>query len=71
MGTKLLYAMYFYAIMYEVSLFGKPIEQIVVLIACEDGTAQTYIKEKKDFIVPLQNRLKVFINIMKTLTKIK
>ena len=48
-----------YAIMYE-ELFGKPIEQIVVLIACEDGTAQTFIKEKKDFVAPLKEQIEGF-----------
>ena len=45
--------------MYE-ELFGKPIEQIVVLIACEDGNAQTYIKEKKDFVAPLTKQIEGF-----------
>jgi len=37
-----------YAMMYE-ELFKTPIEQIVVLIASEDGTAQTFIKNKADY----------------------
>ena len=37
-----------YAIMYE-ELFGKPIEQVVVLIAGEDGSMPAFIKEKKDY----------------------
>jgi len=37
-----------YAIMYE-ELFKKNIEQIVVLLAAEDGTVSAYIKQKKDF----------------------
>ena len=59
-----------YAIMYE-ELFGKPIEQIVVLIACEDGTAQTYIKEKKDFIVPLTKQIEGFYKYYEDLNKDK
>ena len=48
-----------YAIMYE-ELFGKHIEQLVVLIACEDGNAQTYIKETKDFVEPLKQKIAGF-----------
>ena len=36
-----------YAQMYE-ELFGKEIEQIVILLASEDGSVQSFIKEKKD-----------------------
>ena len=38
-----------YAVMYE-EIFKKPIKQIVVLIAAEDGTVACFKKEKKDFI---------------------
>jgi hypothetical protein len=41
-----------YAVMYE-EIFKKPIKQIVVLIAAEDGTVACFKKEKKDFIEPL------------------
>ena len=37
-----------YAHMYE-ETFGKPIEQIVILIASEDGTTQAFIKNKADY----------------------
>jgi len=37
-----------YAIMYE-ELFGKPIEQIVVLLVAEDGAVQVWKKDPKDF----------------------
>ena len=37
-----------YAHMYE-ETFGKPIEQIVILIASEDGSVQTFIKNKADY----------------------
>ena len=59
-----------YAIMYE-ELFGKPIEQIVVLIACEDGTAQTFIKEKKDFVAPLKEQIQGFYKYYEDLNKDK
>ena len=48
-----------YAIMYE-ELFGKPIEQIVVLIASEDGTSQAFIKEKKDLVADLKETIQGF-----------
>ena len=48
-----------YAIMYE-ELFGTPIEQIVVLIASEDGTSQAFIKEKKDFVADLKATIQGF-----------
>jgi len=37
-----------YAIMYE-EIFGKPIEQIVILLAAEDGTVQSYTRDKKEY----------------------
>ena len=37
-----------YAHMYE-ETFGPPIEQIVILIASEDGTTQAFIKNKADY----------------------
>jgi len=37
-----------YAYMYE-ETFGTPIEQIVILIASEDGTTQAFIKNKADY----------------------
>jgi genome maintenance exonuclease 1 len=37
-----------YAMMYE-ELYKKTIEQIVVLMAAEDGTVSAYVKQKKDF----------------------
>ena len=35
--------------MYEEN-FGTPIEQIVILIAAEDGSVAAHVKEKKDYI---------------------
>ena len=37
-----------YAHMYE-ETFGTPIEQIVILIASEDGSVQTFVKNKADY----------------------
>ena len=48
-----------YAIMYE-ELFGKPIEQVVVLIAGEDGSMTAFIKEKKDYEEKLGQSIKDF-----------
>lgn len=48
-----------YAIMYE-ELYGKPIEQIVILIASEDGAMQTFIKQKKDYVDTLKESIKEF-----------
>ena len=48
-----------YAIMYE-ELFGKHIEQIVVLIASEDGTSQAFVKQTKDFVAPLKETIQGF-----------
>jgi len=48
-----------YAIMYE-ELFGTPIDQIVILIASEDGSTQAFVKDKKDYIEPLKEEIKHF-----------
>ena len=45
--------------MYE-ELFGKSIEQIVVLLAAEDGTVASYIKEKKDYMAGLEKSIQDF-----------
>jgi len=37
-----------YSMMYE-EIFGEKIEQIVVIIACEDGVAQTFIKKTEEY----------------------
>jgi CRISPR/Cas system-associated protein Cas7 (RAMP superfamily) len=34
--------------MYE-ETFGEKIEQIVIILACEDGVAQTFIKKTADY----------------------
>jgi len=48
-----------YALMYE-ETFGKPIDQIVILIAGEDGTMVPYVKEKKDYIPKLEKTIEEF-----------
>ena len=37
-----------YSMMYE-ETFGEKIEQIVIILACEDGVAQTFIKKTADY----------------------
>lgn len=48
-----------YAIMYE-ELFGTPIEQIVIIIASEDGTSQSFVKNKADYIEKLGKTIQEF-----------
>ena len=48
-----------YAQMYE-ETFGKSIEQIVILLASEDGSVQNFIKEKKDYLQPLMKSVDEF-----------
>ena len=48
-----------YAQMYE-ETFGKSIEQIVILLASEDGSVQNFIKEKKDYMSPLMESVDEF-----------
>ena len=48
-----------YAQMYE-ETFGKNIDQIVILLASEDGSVQNFVKEKKDFMSPLMKSIDEF-----------
>jgi ATP-dependent exoDNAse (exonuclease V) beta subunit len=48
-----------YAIMYE-EMFGTPVDQIVILMASEDGSAKAFVKEKKDYIEDLKTEIKYF-----------
>ena len=48
-----------YAQMYE-ETFGKNIDQIVILLASEDGSVQNFIKEKKDYMTPLMKSIDEF-----------
>lgn len=48
-----------YAEMYE-DVFGTSIDQIVVLIAAEDGSMRSYIKEKKDYVEKLKKSIEDF-----------
>ena len=59
-----------YAQMYE-ELFGKEIEQIVILLASEDGSVQSFIKEKKDYMDPLKKSINDFYKYYEELNKDK
>ena len=59
-----------YAHMYE-ETFGKPIEQIVILLGNEDGTAQCFIKEKKDYEQNLIEAIDGFYKYYEELNKDK
>ena len=59
-----------YAIMYE-ELFDKPIEQIVILIAGEDGSVSCFKKDKKEFIEPLGEAIQNFYKYYQDLNKEK
>jgi genome maintenance exonuclease 1 len=48
-----------YAQMYE-ETFGKNIDQIVILLASEDGSVQNFVKEKKDYMSPLMKSIDEF-----------
>ena len=59
-----------YAQMYE-EIFGKKIEQIVILLASEDGSTQSFIKETKDYMTPLMKSIKDFYDYYEALNKDK
>ena len=41
-------------------MFVYGLDQIVILIASEDGTTQAFIKDKKDYIEPLKKEIAYF-----------
>ena len=59
-----------YAIMYE-EIFKKPIEQIVILLAGEDGSVACYKKDKKDYEESLGKAIKDFYKYYEDLNKDK
>ena len=59
-----------YAIMYE-EIFGKPIEQIVILLAAEDGTVQSYTRDKKDYQDKLGTAIQDFYKHYESINKDK
>ena len=48
-----------YCEMYE-ERYGKAIDQIAILIVCEDGTLQTFVKDKNDYVPLLQPAIDEF-----------
>ena len=59
-----------YAKMYE-EIFGKKIEQIVILLVSEDGSTQSFIKETKDYMTPLMKSIDDFYKYYEELNKDK
>ena len=57
-----------YAIMYE-EIFGKPIEQIVILLAGEDGSVACFKKNKKDYVDALCKSIQDFYKYYVELNK--
>ena len=48
-----------YCEMYE-ERYGQAIDQIAILIVCEDGAIQTFVKDKKDYVPLLQPAIDEF-----------
>ena len=59
-----------YAQMYE-ELFEKEVSQVVVLLAAEDGSVTSYIKEKKDYMPKLVESIDSFYKYYEELNKDK
>ena len=59
-----------YAHMYE-ETFGTPIEQIVILIASEDGTTQAFVKNKADYEKELGEAIQSFYKYYEEINKDK
>ena len=59
-----------YAQMYE-ETYGKNIDQIVILLASEDGSVQNFVKEKKDYMTPLMKSVDEFYKYYQELNKDK
>ena len=56
--------------MYE-ELFGKRIEQLVILMAGEDGTMRSFVKDKKIFEPKLEKSIQYFYKYYEELNKDK
>ena len=59
-----------YAHMFE-ETFGKPIEQVVILLASEDGSVQTFVKNKADYEKELGKAIEDFYKYYEELNKDK
>jgi hypothetical protein len=52
-------------------MFNTPIEQIVIMLASEDGTSQIFVKEKKDYEKDLVKAIAGFYKHYEELNKDK
>ena len=59
-----------YAEMYQ-ELFGTNIDQIVILMASEDGSVRAFIKDKKDYLSKLKEKIEYFYKYYEEKTKDK
>ena len=59
-----------YAMMYE-EIFGKRIDQLVILMAGEDGTMRSFVKDRKIFEPKLEESIKYFYKYYEELNKDK
>jgi len=59
-----------YAEMYQ-ELFGTNIDQIVILMASEDGSVRSFIKDKKDYLEKLKENIAFFYKYYEEKTKDK
>ena len=59
-----------YAHMFE-ETFDKPVEQVVILLASEDGTVQTFVKNKADYEEELSKSIQNFYKYFEEKTKDK
>ena len=57
-----------YAVMYE-ELFGTPIDQIVILMASEDGAGRVFIKDKAEYLPELEKAIQHFYKYYQEKTK--
>ena len=48
-----------YAIMWH-EMMGEAIEQVVILISCEDGASQVFVKDPKDYVPELRRSILIY-----------
>jgi len=59
-----------YAMMYE-ELYGTPIDQIVIIMASEDGAGRVFTKNKADYLPKLEAAIQNFYKYYEEKTKAK
>jgi genome maintenance exonuclease 1 len=57
-----------YAMMYE-ELYGTPIEQIMLIMASEDGAGRVFIKDKAEYLPKLEEAIQHFYKYYEEKTK--